>query len=132
MAFTSASRDREVPISRMLMWLATATAALVCPPMTRLPGHVDRVARAGRISLDGTQARSDVGRRSRFQPSTLSSDIVCAPNSKAFRRALEGAVREDDEVLEIGCQLGSTTSLLAARAARVIGVDMERDLAGRG
>ena len=67
-------------------------------------------------------------RRSRFRRKG-GTPIVCAPSLAAYQAALREHVLPGDTVLEVGCQLGGTTALLAERAARVFGVDMARELA---
>ena len=67
-------------------------------------------------------------RRSRFRRKG-GTPIVCAPSLAAYQAALREHVLPGDTVVEVGCQLGGTTALLAERAARVFGVDMARELA---
>ena len=67
-------------------------------------------------------------RRSRFRREG-GPPIVCAPSLAAYQAALREHVLPGDTVVEVGCQLGGTTALLAERAGRVFGVDMARDLA---
>ena len=54
---------------------------------------------------------------------------MCAPSLAAYQAALREHVLPGDTVVEVGCQLGGTTALLAESAARVFGVDMARELA---
>lgn len=67
-------------------------------------------------------------RRSRFRRKD-GPPIVCAPSLAAYQAALREHLLPGDTVVEVGCQLGGTTALLAESAARVFGVDMDRDLA---
>ena len=69
----------------------------------------------------GTDAR-----RSRFRSSSA-PPLYCAPTLPLHQAAASSLVQDDDVVLEVGCQLGETTRLLA-RAANVVGVDISRDL----
>ena len=69
----------------------------------------------------GTDAR-----RSRFRASTA-PPLYCAPTLPLHQAAASSLVQPDDVVLEVGCQLGETTQILAD-AAHVVGVDISRDL----
>ena len=55
-------------------------------------------------------------RRSRFRRKG-GTPIVCAPSLAAYQAALREHVLPGDTVVEVGCQLGGTTALLAERAA---------------
>ena len=57
-------------------------------------------------------------RRSRFRREG-GPPIVCAPSLAAYQAALREHVLPGDTVVEVGCQLGGTTALLAERAERV-------------
>ena len=90
----------------------------------------------------GTQRAPAAGsadaRRSRFKP-TSGPPLVCAPSVAAYEAAVAQLVRGGDSVLEVGCQLGRTTRLLAEHVAggqagesgHVLGVDIERELHGK-
>ena len=85
----------------------------------------------------GTQrapvAGSADARRSRFR-ATTSVPIYCAPSVSAYEAGVAQLVRSGDSVLEVGCQLGRTTALLAnitTASGFVLGVDMHRELNGK-
>jgi len=71
-------------------------------------------------------------RRSRFRRDH-GPPLVVAPSLVSFEAAVREHVRPGDVVVEVGCQLGRTTRLLAVerRAARVLGVDLARELQGK-
>ena len=50
--------------------------------------------------------------------------IVATQGVKEYRATIPAYVREDDVVLEVGCEWGTTTVLLAERCKEVIGVDI--------
>ena len=56
----------------------------------------------------------------------LKSKIVATRDVKTYRATIADAVRADDAVLEIGCEWGTTTRILAQHAARVLGTDISR------
>jgi SAM-dependent methyltransferase len=111
----------------MTAWVAVATTAMFSSSLG--PSRVSRPI----VMAGGTQTRkadftSNRARRSRFQSSSSGPDLVIAPNTKVYRGAAAALVKQDDVVLECGCQLGETTALLAERASEVIGIDMDRSL----
>ena len=65
--------------------------------------------------------------RSRFR-SAAAPPIYTASSLSDYHLGCKRLASADDTVLEVGCQLGGTTELLAARAARVIGIDIDRAL----
>ena len=50
--------------------------------------------------------------------------FVATRGVKEYRATIPEFVREDDVVLEMGCEWGTTTALLAARCREVIGTDV--------
>ena len=84
----------------------------------------------------GTQRAPAAGehdaRRSRFRP-TAGPRVLCAPSVAAYEAGVKQLIQEGDGVLEIGCQLGRTTKLIADEraASLVIGIDMDRELNGK-
>ncbi len=52
--------------------------------------------------------------------------IIATRDVKDYRATIPDVVRADDLVLEIGCEWGTTTPLLAERAARVVATDISR------
>lgn len=53
-------------------------------------------------------------------------------DGRVLRRIADAAdIREDDTVVEIGCGKGALTALLAERASRLIGVEIDDDLVDR-
>lgn len=85
-------------------------------------------AMAGGTQARTDDARSNNARRSRFQSSSSGPSFVIAPNTKVYRAATAAILQPTDVVLEIGCQLGETTAMLASKASEVIGIDMDRNL----
>lgn len=54
----------------------------------------------------------------------LKTKIVATRGVKDYRATIEQIVRPDDVVLEIGCEWGTTTPLLAQRSAHVLASDI--------
>jgi trans-aconitate methyltransferase len=54
----------------------------------------------------------------------LRTTFVATRGVKEYRASIPAWVIADDVVLEIGCEWGTTTVLLAERAARVVGTDV--------
>ena len=50
--------------------------------------------------------------------------IVATRNVKEYRETIPHLVAADDVILEVGCEWGSTTVLLAAHCSEVIGTDV--------
>lgn len=48
-----------------------------------------------------------------------------------YRATIPELVRPEDVVLEVGCEWGTTTALLAGRARSVLGTDISRDCVAR-
>ncbi len=57
----------------------------------------------------------------------LKTRIVATRDVKDYRATIPDVVRDDDVVLEIGCEWGTTTRVLAERAAYVLGTDVSRE-----
>lgn len=57
----------------------------------------------------------------------LKTKIVATRDVKGYRATIPDFVRVDDEVLEIGCEWGTTTTVLAAHAGRVLGTDLSNE-----
>jgi hypothetical protein len=53
--------------------------------------------------------------------------FVATRGVKEYRESIAQWVTPDDCVLEIGCEWGTTTSLIAARAPDVVGTDISED-----
>lgn len=51
---------------------------------------------------------------------------VATRGVKEYRETIPHVVSESDSVLELGCEWGTTTQLLARRAGLVIGADVSR------
>jgi len=66
-------------------------------------------------------------RRSRFKVRSDGerSRVLCVPNKQWYQKAIED-VRATDVVLEVGCQRTEVTEALCARAAKVVGIDIQR------
>ncbi|KAK3252601.1 hypothetical protein CYMTET_38111 [Cymbomonas tetramitiformis] len=61
-------------------------------------------------------------------------EVVCCANTLEYKRVLEAAVEHGDAVLEVGAQLGDTTSLLrrmVGKAGSVLAVDTPRTMGKR-
>ncbi len=56
-----------------------------------------------------------------YQPKTT---IIATRNVRDYRATIEEVVRADDRVLEIGCEWGTTSALLARRAQQVLATDI--------
>lgn len=54
----------------------------------------------------------------------LKTKIVATRDVKDYRATIEEVVRTEDVVLEIGCEWGTTTQLLAPKARRVLATDI--------
>ena len=84
-------------------------------------------------ALQGSQPLNGAihdARRSRFR--TAAGPLVfTASSQRALLAGVSRLVEESDYVLEIGCQLGDVTRMLADRAACVHGIDTDRELKGR-
>jgi SAM-dependent methyltransferase len=50
--------------------------------------------------------------------------IIATRGVKEYRETIPAVVRPDDHVLEVGCEWGTTTAVLARYAAHVIGTDI--------
>lgn len=61
----------------------------------------------------------------------LRTRFIGTRNVHEYRRSIDDWVEADDVVLEIGCEWGTTTRLLAPRCRRVIGVDVSEDCIAR-
>jgi cephalosporin hydroxylase len=65
------------------------------------------------------------GRRSRFRDSAT-ADTFCTKTVSEHKTVLSRLLREDDVVVEIGCQLNAVTIMMSERSSAVIGVDIDR------
>lgn len=50
--------------------------------------------------------------------------IIGTRGVREYRETIPSVVASDDAVLEVGCEWGTTTALLAERAAQVVGTDV--------
>ncbi len=57
--------------------------------------------------------------------------IIATRGVKEYRETIPAVVRPDDHVLEVGCEWGTTTAVLARYAAHVIGTDISPKCVGR-
>lgn len=62
----------------------------------------------------------------------IASKIVATRGVREYRATIEDLVTDQDIVLEIGCEWGTTTELLAERAAHVLGTDISAVCIERG
>jgi trans-aconitate methyltransferase len=53
--------------------------------------------------------------------------FVATRGVKEYRESIDRWVEREDVVLELGCEWGTTTALLAARGCEVIGTDVSRE-----
>ena len=82
-----------------------------------------RYARAA--DLDSWQTDHRIAERGFTHP--WRSTVAAGNGEDEFVTALDNLVRPDDVVLDLGCGHGELTIAVAARAARVIGVDRDPD-----
>ena len=61
----------------------------------------------------------------------LTTRFVATRGVKEYRATIPALVTPDDVVLEIGCEWGTTTALLAARCREVIGTDISPEVITR-
>jgi tRNA/tmRNA/rRNA uracil-C5-methylase (TrmA/RlmC/RlmD family) len=61
----------------------------------------------------------------------LSTKYIATRGVKEYRESIAQWVNKDDVVLEIGCEWGTTTALLAAQCREVIGTDISPDVITR-
>ena len=108
------------------MWLFGAAALGAYAHREQLRTGSDSTA-AKPQPASSSRPTKDVGqgRRSRFQDAQA-TPIYCAVDARGYEDAAKYLARDDDVVLEIGCQLNHVTKALSERARRVIGVDINR------
>ena len=63
-----------------------------------------------------------------FQPKTK---LIAAIGVKNYRSTIGEVVRQDDFVLEIGCEHGATSVLLHGRCARLLATDVSKECVDR-
>ena len=61
----------------------------------------------------------------------LKTRYIAARDVKEYRATIPAWVSAEDVVLEIGCEWGTTTVLIAERARRVVGTDISPDCIAR-
>jgi hypothetical protein len=61
----------------------------------------------------------------------LKTRYIAARGVKEYRETIPTLVRPDDVVLEIGCEWGTTTAVLAQHCANVVGTDISPDCIAR-
>lgn len=61
----------------------------------------------------------------------LSTLYIATRGVREYRESIAEWVHRDDTVLEIGCEWGTTTALLAAQCREVIGTDISSDVLSR-
>ena len=57
--------------------------------------------------------------------------FVATRGVKEYRETIPLLVRPEDVILELGCEWGTTTALLAARCREVVGTDVSHECVGR-
>src|SRR5215469_11894781 len=83
------------------------------------------VSRGG---LSPALRRRGDGERTQFRATTR---IIATRGVKEYRETIPAVVGPDDLVLEVGCEWGTTTAVLAQYAAHVIGTDISPKCVGR-
>ena len=61
----------------------------------------------------------------------LRTRFVATRGVQEYRATIEPLVKKEDVVLELGCEWGTTTSLLAQRCRTVVGTDVSPDCIAR-
>ena len=61
----------------------------------------------------------------------LKTMFIATRGVKEYRATIPGRVRPDDVVLEIGCEWGTTTALIAPHCQEVIGTDISPECVAR-
>jgi len=61
----------------------------------------------------------------------LKTRFIAARGVKEYRATIPAWIDQDDVVLEIGCEWGTTTALIAARCKEVIGTDVSAECVER-
>lgn len=57
--------------------------------------------------------------------------FVATRGVREYRETVQPLLRRDDSVLEVGCEWGTTTALLAERVGSVLGTDVSRECVAR-
>ena len=70
-------------------------------------------------STDGKACRSRFRKWSELR-------VICVNDLAQYEAAGGSSAGPEDEVLEVGCQMGATTAALCRHASRVIGIDIMR------
>ncbi|TMC03910.1 MAG: class I SAM-dependent methyltransferase [Chloroflexi bacterium] len=72
--------------------------------------------------------RVDMANDNQFKTKTA---FVATRGVREYRATIPHVVRPDDSVLEVGCEWGTTTALLARHARSVLGTDVSRECLAR-
>jgi trans-aconitate methyltransferase len=59
------------------------------------------------------------------------AEFVATRGVREYRATIPHLMRPDDSVLEVGCEWGTTTAVLATRVGSVLGTDISRDCVAR-
>lgn len=62
------------------------------------------------------------------KPYRIRTKFVATRNVHEYRETIPTCVNQDDTVLEIGCEFGTTTALLAQAAREVLGTDISAEV----
>lgn len=76
------------------------------------------------MAADGRAMRFEMANESQFR---LRTKFVATRNVKEYRATIPEWVGQDDVVLEIGCEWGTTTALIAPHCKEVIGTDVSAE-----
>ncbi|MCL4508201.1 MAG: class I SAM-dependent methyltransferase, partial [Chloroflexi bacterium] len=61
----------------------------------------------------------------------LRTHFIATRGVREYRETIPSLVKSSDQVLEIGCEWGTTTAILAQRCGAVIGTDISPDCIAR-
>jgi len=68
---------------------------------------------------------------SKWTPFRMTTRFVAAQGVREYRETIEAWVEPDDVVLEIGCEWGTTSALIAPRCKELVATDISADCIAR-
>ena len=68
---------------------------------------------------------------SKWTPFRMTTRFVAAQGVREYRETIEARVEPDDVVLEIGCEWGTTSALIAPRCKELVATDISADCIAR-